>query len=118
MVVAVVVGRRICLRRIPSPGRKGGEKGRKKKNREERKPCACTCHRVSPHVPVFQRRCVAVAGGRQLRVPSEGPPGALAPVVEQRVRVGGCGREQLSPVHFISLKTERGATAGLLFAVQ
>lgn len=44
----------------------------------------------------FLRTCLSFSvdvrrgGGRQLRVPSEGPPGVFAPVVEQRA--GGQGR--------------------------
>lgn len=59
----------------------GGKKKRKKTVCVQLSWCfLCTCLSFSVDV-----RC---AGGRQLRVPSEGPPGVFAPVVEQRVGGG------------------------------
>lgn len=46
------------------------------------KMCACICHHICVHLPVFQERS-AFASKSQLRVSLEGPPGVFAPVVEQ-----------------------------------
>lgn len=46
------------------------------------KMCACICHHICAHLPVFQGRS-ACASKRQLRVSLEGPPGVFAPAVEQ-----------------------------------
>lgn len=45
------------------------------------KMCACICHHICAHLPVFQGRS-ACARERQIRVSLEGPPGVFAPVVE------------------------------------
>lgn len=76
----------------------------KKRERDRRKESVCVC--VCAAVIVFLRTCLSLSvdvcgvDRRQLRVPSEGPPGAFAPVVERHVG----GGEQLSSVRFISLK--------------
>lgn len=65
------------------------------------KMCACICHHVCVHLPVFQGRS-ARASKRQLRVSLEGPPGVFAPVVEQW---GGKAQgQQLSSVSLHGVK--------------
>lgn len=65
----------------------------------------CTCLSFSVDV--------CCAGRRQLRVPSEGPPGVFAPVVEQRVGGGGGGAAVFCP--FYLTETEHCAAPGLVF---